>query len=797
MHYTPGNEPEELKKHLKVLLRDLHSAFPEGLVVMDMWNHERWDKLAVYLMKKLGYPNGRSFLEAYGFEVFDSETVKAETLPAEKTTSAQKAKPQEERSSHMPVAPVNIQTSQDINTSAASFQSPKTTYQISSSGKTQKKSKTGGYFLAIAVMLLIFGALGIITTSQPRKITSSPSVNNSQPATQTTAPSPQITTSPLRETLPSKYSASDISVGDYVIVGNYEQDNNLSNGSEPIEWMVLGKDKDLLFLLSRYVLDCKPYNNEHAAVVWKDSTLYSWLNGRDDTSFLSTAFTPAEQDAITEKGKIGKVFSLSNDEVTSYFNSNDERSCLATEFAISQGISKSVYKNFAPWWTRSKTYSSYNAYIITPLGSSKSSTYRVDSKLVGVRPAVWIDVSAISEISSPASERAQATVTETPVPTSKPTPRPTATPKPGPSVGDYVTFGTYEQDNNYADGKEPIEWIVLDNDGGKMLLLSKYALDAVPYNYYQGAVTWESCSLREWLNNSFLNDAFTAEEQQRIRLTTVSADKHPKLDADPGKSTQDKVFLLSVTEVNRYFKNDGFKRTQGTEYAKARGCFVATNQYNQGNCVWWLRTPGQTQEKTCVVYDGGGVSGCLNDDRYVGNNVSLASGAARPAIWVDVSALNGKSTSSAPSQSTSTTATSSPNQTESPDAITVSQYYWNEPVDLQVGFKACFYDDGNGNYRFELWNPEYDSATIFKLLEIGEFSQYGLGTTMYRWMKHILDDHRNFNQQGNIAQFILNGIGGNNMFYFNMEEKQNGIIGLQLNDRQSMETMCSKSINYR
>ena len=69
--YTPGNEPEEIRKYLNVLLKELHEKFPDDLVVMDMWNHERWDKLAGYLVQKLGYPNGRSFLNAYGFEVFD------------------------------------------------------------------------------------------------------------------------------------------------------------------------------------------------------------------------------------------------------------------------------------------------------------------------------------------------------------------------------------------------------------------------------------------------------------------------------------------------------------------------------------------------------------------------------------------------------------------------------------------------------------------------------------------------------------------------------------------------------
>ena len=84
------------------------------------------------------------------------------------------------------------------------------------------------------------------------------------------------------------------------------------------------------------------------------------------------------------------------------------------------------------------------------------------------------------------------------------------------SIGDTVTFGKYEQDITYAqDGKEDIEWTVLDIQGDSYLLISKYGLDAKPFNFQQeedsenpNYVTWETCSLREWLNNDFLNMAF-------------------------------------------------------------------------------------------------------------------------------------------------------------------------------------------------------------------------------------------------------------------------------------------------
>ena len=80
------------------------------------------------------------------------------------------------------------------------------------------------------------------------------------------------------------------------------------------------------------------------------------------------------------------------------------------------------------------------------------------------------------------------------------------------TVGNVVTFGHYEQDADESNGPEPIEWIVLDVQDGKALLLSKYVLDAKPY-YTEGTdITWETCTLRTWLNNYFLNNASSQEQ---------------------------------------------------------------------------------------------------------------------------------------------------------------------------------------------------------------------------------------------------------------------------------------------
>lgn len=199
------------------------------------------------------------------------------------------------------------------------------------------------------------------------------------------------------------------------------------------------------------------------------------------------------------------------------------------------------------------------------------------------------------------------------------------------AVGDTVKFGQYEQDNNTKNGKEEIEWEVLDVENNKALLISKYALARESYNS-ASKVTWGSCTLREWLNNTFLNNAFSAKHQEIILTSTVSADKNPTYyNIDPGNDTTDKVFLLSITEAEKYFSTDEARKCVPTEYAKANGAYTSSS-YTAGGaatCWWWLRSPGSHQDYATNVDDDGSVS-------YFGNDVILGGGCVRPAMWVSI-----------------------------------------------------------------------------------------------------------------------------------------------------------------
>ena len=199
-------------------------------------------------------------------------------------------------------------------------------------------------------------------------------------------------------------------------------------------------------------------------------------------------------------------------------------------------------------------------------------------------------------------------------------------------VGDIVYFGTYEQDNDTTNGKEDIEWLVLAKEKNRVLVISDKALDCQPYNSsYTEEVTWEKCSIRKWLNNDFINAAFTAEERAKIPTVMVSTDKNPEYDTDPGNATKDRVFLLSIVEVEKYFPSNEARKCVPTEYAISNGAYTS-DSYTKGGkatCWWWLRSPGYNR------FDAASVNMYGNVDEE-GSHVNNDTYAVRPAMWISI-----------------------------------------------------------------------------------------------------------------------------------------------------------------
>lgn len=231
-------------------------------------------------------------------------------------------------------------------------------------------------------------------------------------------------------------------------------------------------------------------------------------------------------------------------------------------------------------------------------------------------------------------------------------------------IGEYITFGSYEQDGYISNGKEPIQWLVLDIQNGKAFVVSRYLLYYDYYGKKHVYCSWDGSYIRDWLNNEFLNDAFTDKEKSKIPTVTVKTDPNPLFDTFPGVPTQDKIFLLSAEEAKNYFSSDDKRVCEPTQYAIKmyndyyekriiRGLDVPGHPVGANHYVinsqelgfrpdfYWLRSPGEE-------YDNGSSLNAVHvncDGRiyYKGfqsfdrNYGSEGWNFIRPAMWIDLS----------------------------------------------------------------------------------------------------------------------------------------------------------------
>ena len=190
-------------------------------------------------------------------------------------------------------------------------------------------------------------------------------------------------------------------------------------------------------------------------------------------------------------------------------------------------------------------------------------------------------------------------------------------------VGKTIEFGNYPQDK---DGTEkPIEWIVMKKEGNQVLLLSKYVLDAKPYNKEWEDVTWETSDIRQWLNNEFYTTAFNKAEKAKIQTSLIKNEDNSKYGTNGGNDTEDKVFLLSEKETETLFSNKEERIAKATEYATKSGVYVNEEKA----ACWWLRSPGNKGYIAAEVNHYGWV------DRY-GDYVDYSYDGVRPALHLNL-----------------------------------------------------------------------------------------------------------------------------------------------------------------
>ena len=130
-----------------------------------------------------------------------------------------------------------------------------------------------------------------------------------------------------------------------------------------------------------------------------------------------------------------------------------------------------------------------------------------------------------------------------------------ATPYAAANVNDVVSFGNYD-------------WYVIGKSDNGVTLLMKDNLMNKAYNDSLTYVTWETCSLRTYLNGDFYN-SFSADDKAKIVKTTNTNPDNSTYSVSGGNNTEDYIYLLSIDEADALDSN------------------VSAN-----DSWWWLRSPG-------------------------------------------------------------------------------------------------------------------------------------------------------------------------------------------------------------
>lgn len=192
--------------------------------------------------------------------------------------------------------------------------------------------------------------------------------------------------------------------------------------------------------------------------------------------------------------------------------------------------------------------------------------------------------------------------------------------KTDPGVGDTITLGSfYGQD---------IEWIILDeNDNGETVIISKNVISERDYHDTVEDITWEDCTLRQWLNGEFYEESFSDSEKNVILTTHVVNDDNPVYGTPGGNDTEDKVFLLSLAEVEEYFESEPDRRCK-----VENGSYSPSGKPQDDYYQWYLRSPGVQSYCVAFVNRFGGIQpeGDILDSR---ENYGV-----RPVMTIDLNA---------------------------------------------------------------------------------------------------------------------------------------------------------------
>lgn len=178
----------------------------------------------------------------------------------------------------------------------------------------------------------------------------------------------------------------------------------------------------------------------------------------------------------------------------------------------------------------------------------------------------------------------------------------------------------YKLDTPYWFKYEDIKWSIYGNYNENILLISKYILDSLFYSSLCN--NYEESFLRDWLNNDFINTAFSDAEKDLLEIVKVNNGLDSTTDYTNdflSQDTYDKVYTLSASDLKSLYYINNLKIKTGTDYAYIQGLL----DYSQFSSIkknsWWLRTPDREHEMhVCVVNHFGSIMHERVTSTYVG-----------------------------------------------------------------------------------------------------------------------------------------------------------------------------------
>ena len=192
--------------------------------------------------------------------------------------------------------------------------------------------------------------------------------------------------------------------------------------------------------------------------------------------------------------------------------------------------------------------------------------------------------------------------------------------------GNKIYFGCYYIKNK--SNMEPIEWDILDEKNGKALIISHYILDAMKFE--DKSNNYEKSYIRNWLNNDFYDITFNDLEKSIIEITNVDNSILSTCNETNNpyvcNNTNDKIFLLSIKEIETYFKTDRKRQAEGSDYAKRNGLYGNINVFSIGHYNWWLRSPYFNNVHAAYYIDS---DGGIHHEAVYSNECGI-----RPACWI-------------------------------------------------------------------------------------------------------------------------------------------------------------------